>query len=156
MVLVWLRERLQHRRAHAVRPRQRLANEVFRVDAKAEGMSVAVGGWRPVRDEHGRIQTGKCPWFSLRLDEKTAPWAFCRGLPARTISCLELLTSTIVLVLLTPVADELVGRRGVVIVSGFTDSQVASSSLRRGMTTSFPLCCVVMNWQHNSSTGAPR
>ena len=29
-------------------------------------------------------------------------------------------------------------------VSGFTDSQMASNSLCRGMTTSFPLCCVVM------------
>ena len=29
-------------------------------------------------------------------------------------------------------------------VSGFTDSQVASNSLRRGMATSFPLYCVVM------------
>ena len=29
-------------------------------------------------------------------------------------------------------------------MTGFTDSQVASNVLRRGMTTSFPLCCVAM------------
>ena len=144
MVLAWMRGRLENRRAHAVRPRPRLEDAVFRVDAKAEGMTVAVGGWCPVRDARGQIQKGRSPWFSLRLDERTAPWAFCRGLPARAISALELLASTVALVLLTPAAEKLTGQRGAVAVTGFTDSQVASNVLRRGMTTSFPLCCVAM------------
>ena len=92
----------------------------------------------------GRIRTDRSPWFSIRLDGKTALWAFSQGLPAHTISALELLASTVALMLLTPAAETVSGQRGAVRVSGFTDSQVASNVLRRGMTTSFPLCCVVM------------
>ena len=73
MVLVWLRGRLELRRAHAVRPRPRLTHAVFRVDAKAEGMTVALGGWSPVRGELGRIQTDLSPWFSIRSGRGDCP-----------------------------------------------------------------------------------
>ena len=107
-------------------------------------MTVALGGWKPVRDSAGNIRKDLSPWFSLRLDESSAPWAFSRGLPARTISALEMLASTVALMLLPGVADGLRQKRGTVWVTGFTDSQVSANVVRRGMTTSFPLCCVVM------------
>eukprot|EP00974_Lingulodinium_polyedra_P114169 11053535-Lingulodinium_polyedra.AAC.1 len=79
----WLRRRLELRRAHPVLRRRRLAGPVMRVDAKAEGEHIAVGGWRPVRDDSGSISTLLSPWFSLRLSEEQAPWAFVKGAPSR-------------------------------------------------------------------------
>ncbi len=140
-VLCWLHARLKSRRGAQICDAPAVLGSLFRVDAKAEGMSVAIGGWSPVRDESGLIRTDLSPWFSITLDEQNAPWAFARGLPARAITTLELLASTVALVLLVP-AD----RRGagMATVTGLTDSQVASKVVSRGMTTVFPLCCVTM------------
>ena len=48
------------------------------------------------------------------------------------------------MMLLGPAADGVRGKRGSVRVTGFTDSQVAASVLRRGISTCFPICCVAM------------
>ena len=47
VVLKWLLGRLQQRRAHPVKQRAVIKKAVLRVDAKAEGLSVAVGSWSP-------------------------------------------------------------------------------------------------------------
>ena len=61
--------------------------EVFRLDAKAEGDTVAIGGWRT----KGNSSSKHAEWFAVSLTRKTAPWAFARGEPFRTIAALELL-----------------------------------------------------------------
>ena len=94
LVLEWLRDRSRAHRAHLVRRRLNLSGSSLRVDAKAEGKTVAIGGWAPVRDHEGVIRKDQSPWFSLRLTEETAPWAFSKGLPVKTISTLELFAST--------------------------------------------------------------
>ena len=116
----------------------------MRVDAKAEGMSIAVGGWRPTYNGDGVIDKSISPWFSIKLDAASAPWAFHKGLPYRTISALELLASTVGLVLLGPGAQGNSPCNGLVQVSGLTDSMVATNVLARGISTSFPLCLVAM------------
>ena len=102
-----------------------------------------VGG-APHHDVHGNIVIGKSKWFSVSLTEATAPWAFVRGTPARAISSLELLATTIGLVVLTPGELSGPGAAGTVMVTGFTDSLVSSSVVSRGLTTSVPLCVVAM------------
>ena len=47
IVLTWLRDRLKARRVQKVLERTSLNRSVLRVDAKAEGLAVAVGGWAP-------------------------------------------------------------------------------------------------------------
>ena len=86
----------------------------------------------------------KSKWFSLRLTEEEAPWAFVRGKPSRAISTLELLAATVGLVLLAQVSLAEPGVSGSVTVTGFTDSLVSSSVVTRGLTTAFPLCAVAM------------
>ena len=103
VVLGWLRDRLKQRRTHKVVARRALKRPVLRVDAKAEGLSVAVGGWSPHYDSDGRIRKESPRWFSVELTERDAPWAFVKGIPARAISRLELLATTLGLVLLNPV-----------------------------------------------------
>eukprot|EP00972_Heterocapsa_arctica_P099866 14731883-Heterocapsa_arctica.AAC.1 len=95
----------------------------MRVDAKAEGLKVCVGGWRPVLDEGGAIDTMKSPWSAVELDESSAPWAYEKGLPYRAISALELVASTLALIVFGP--DLLVCERAdaVVLMSGLSDSQ---------------------------------
>ena len=141
MVLEWLRDRLRARRVQEVTMVMVEAGPLFRVDAKAEGMTVAIGGWAPERDHEGTIRKDRSKWFSMRLSREEAPWAFARGLPSGSISTLELLASLVGLILLVP--PETLGR-GTMTITGFTDSQVSASAVARGMSTAFPLCCVVM------------
>ena len=61
--------------------------EVFRLDAKAEGENVAIGGWRCA----GAASTRDAAWFAVQLNRRNAPWAFSRGEAIRTIASLELL-----------------------------------------------------------------
>ena len=76
--------------------------ELMRVDAKADDMMVCVGGWLPIADGDGVVQTRLSPWFSIPLTEQNAPWAFFKGKPFKVVAALELLASTIGLVLLYP------------------------------------------------------
>ena len=83
-------------------------------------------------------------WFHMRLTEQEAPWAFVGGRPASAISTLELLATTLGLVLLAPPELDSPGAAGTVAVTGLTDSQVSAAVVTRGLTTSFPLCAVAM------------
>ena len=142
MVLSWLRRRLQARRAMPVAARSVAPTSTMRVDAKAEGLDIALGGWRPVLGPDGRPDKARSPWYTVRLSPSTAPWAFARGSPAGLISTLELLATTVGLVVLDVRAGApLAGR---VQVTGLTDSQVSANVVTRGQTTAFPLCCVAM------------
>ena len=102
-----------------------------------------VGG-PPSRDGSGKIVVGKSRWFSVRLTEQCAPWAYVKGVPARAISTLELLATTLGLVLLAPPELNAPGVAGTVVVTGLTDSQVSAAVVSRGLTTAFPLCAVGM------------
>ena len=120
IVVKWLRARLRARRAQPIRQRASIKHAVMRVDAKAkaEGMGVAVGGWVPFHDEQGRIVVEKPRWFSVKLTEEAAPGAFTKGVPARDISALELLATTLGLVLLSPAELDATGAAGTVSVTG--------------------------------------
>ena len=54
--------------------RVRDVGELFRLDAKAEGEEVAIGGWR----SGGNQRTRDAAWFAVRLNRRNAPWAFPR------------------------------------------------------------------------------
>ena len=144
IVLRWLRDRIRARRSHPLRRRAHLKNSLLRVDAKAEGLTVAVGGWAPYHDDSGNILVDRSSWFSVRLTEANAPWAFVRGLPARAISTLELLATTLGLALLAPPALDAAGSAGTVAVTGLTDSQVAAAVVTRGLTRRS--LCALSRW----------
>ena len=94
-----------------------------------------VGGWAPHYGPGGDIKLPKARWFSLALTEQGA----IKGVPARAISALELLATTLGLVLLpSPRLGQ--GTMGTVSATGFTDSLLSSSVATRGMSTTFPLC----------------
>ena len=116
----------------------------MRVDAKAEGETIGIGGWAPHTERDGTISKQKSKWFAVTLDRTNAPWAFYKGEPYRSISALELLGSTIGLVAFSQLDAPTTGRKYLVGVTGVTDSQVSSAVVARGLSTSFPLCVVAM------------
>ena len=73
-------------------------SELFRLDAKAEGREVAIGGWL----YDGGRATRDAPWFALKLTRSNAAWAFAWGEPFRTIASLELLAALIGVMVLLP------------------------------------------------------
>ena len=84
------------------------------------------------------------PWFMLTLTSKTAPWAFKKGEPFRTIAALELLGVLVgVMVLLGP--DVLDGsRRGRVSLTAYTDNQGNGYLLDKMLTTKMPLAMILL------------
>ena len=83
-------------------------------------------------------------WFSLSLSEATAPWAYCKGEPYKTIAALELLATTVAVLLFGPEATLPTDGTACACVTGHTDSQVSTHAVVRGLSTSFPLCVVAM------------
>ena len=123
--------------------------EVYWVDAKAEGDTVVVGGWRSFEG----VRTSNAPWFSLQLARKTAPWAFEKGEPFRTIASLELLASRIGLMVLVPKASDGGDSVGLVGLSVGTGNQGNTYLLTRMLTTKYPLGVVLMELAHQCRVG---
>ena len=67
-----------------------------------------------------------------------------QGEPYKTISALELLATTVGVAVFAESLEQLRDADGLVRVTGQTDSQVSANVVSRGMTSSFPLCCVAM------------
>ena len=120
-----------------VRPRALHLGEAFRADAKAEGMDVVVGGWETL----GGVDPKRARWYSVRLTRTSAPWAFSRGEPYRTIAALELFATVLSIVAFS-------GRwpkcaTGSIALSGATDNGGNSFVVTRMMTSKFPLVVVL-------------
>ena len=114
--------------------------ELFRIDAKAEGTSVAtIGGWSTANGE----DTSKAAWFSHRNTEVEFPWVFEKGRPFKVIASLELLAVLYGVVLLVPRGDYGDGLARVPFSAG-TDNQRNEHLVKKMMTTKFPVCLVAM------------
>ena len=145
MIFAWLLSKIRQRRHEHCDMRETEGGHLFRVDAKAEGEAIVLGGWRPVTRPDGSIDMARSPWFSLRLDRSSAPWAYSKsGEPFRVISALELLATTISFMVFSP--DPLQGQRQRfgVRVSSWTDSQVSVASTRKGVSSAYPMCLAQM------------
>ena len=140
----WLKSRLEVRRSIPCSRLVLQSGALFRVDAKADGQDVAIGGWMPHRDGCGAVIKERSPWFAARVTPANAPWAFDRGEPFKAISALELLATVVALILFRPVASPSTRLQARIAVSAHTDSMVASHVLGRSLTTSFPLCLIAM------------
>jgi len=139
LTLSWLAAKVVGHPAVALRPKLETRGELFRADAKAEGRLIVVGGWELVPGNNG---VSASRWFSITLDEQSAPWAFSRGLPYRTIAALELYATLLSVMLFTKPALE--GSDVALSLSGSTDNLGNVYALRKHMTTKFPLCLMVM------------
>ena len=112
----------------------------FRLDAKAEGENVAIGGWRC---RQGR-PTRESEWFAVTLNRRNAPWAFARGEAFRIIASLELSVALVSVMVLLPVEEVCTATVGMATLTCGTDNQGNSYLLDKLMTTKFPLGVVLM------------
>ena len=124
-------------RAAKVRPRSSSIGPAFRADAKAEGQLVCIGGWECL----GGCPPGMARWFSVVLTRKTAPWAFSRGEPFRTIAALELFASLVSVLVFSPSWPR--STTGTVVLSGLTDNAGNEAVLARLMSSKFPLVVIL-------------
>ena len=85
LILKYISEELQRGCMAECRSRTKHLGEVFRLDAKAEGENVAIGGWLC---KEGR-PTHESEWFAVDLNRRTAPWAFARGEARQTARLLS-------------------------------------------------------------------
>ena len=115
------------------------AVEVFRVDAKAEGELIVVGGWELC----GSSDTMSARWFSVELSRKNAPWAYLKGEPFRNIASLELVAVLLAVTLFGGrMADA--ASKGRLTLTASTDNLGNSYVLKHFMSCKYPLSIVVM------------
>jgi hypothetical protein len=131
------------------RPLRQDLGELFRLDAKAEGDLVVVGGWETGLSP----DPAKARWFSLQLTRKNAGWAFSKGEAFRTIASLELFAFLVGIMLFVRPSqlsdyDARIGMTGVRFTA-FTDNQSNQYLIDKLQTTRMPLCAVLMKvaWQ---------
>ena len=79
----------------------------------------------------------------MRLSRKSAPWAYVKGDPFKTISSLEL-TATLMAVMVFGKDGKWRGERGRLSVTSFTDSLVNAFAMQRFLSCKYPLSIVVM------------
>ncbi len=138
----YLASRLSLRRLYPSATARARNLEAFRIDASAEGDTIGVGGWLPTRNEDGVLDRAKSPWFSFALDRHTAPWAYSKGQPFRTIAALEAVGVLVALI----VFEKYLARDEDVVYTmpALTDNRGTQFALSRLQTSRFPLCAVVM------------
>jgi hypothetical protein len=144
LIMKYLAEEIKDSHMMPCEAPARFLGEAFRLDAKAEGEKVVIGGWKIT--ESGL--TKDAPWFSITLTRATAPWAYARGDPFRTIASLELLGSLVGLVLLVPMEDRRSDASALITLTCSTDNQGNSFLLDRLLTTRYPLGVVLMELAH--------
>ena len=119
LILRFVASELKRKRVSSCPSLQHNMGEVFRLDAKAEGDKVAIGGWRSL----GAATTKDSKWFAVKLDRRNAPWAFARGEAFRTIASLELLGALVGVMVVMPVEEFPVDALGTVCMTCGTDNQ---------------------------------
>ena len=116
----------------------------FRVDAKAEGQEVRVGGWHPHLVE-GKIVKHLSRWFAVDLNAENAPWAFDRkGEPYRRIASLEAMATLLGYMAFVGEAPAGKLQRVSAILPSWTDNRGNSFALNRLTSGKFPLGCLAM------------
>ena len=91
IIMDFLAEQLRGSRSSGCREATKDQGELFRLDAKAAGNEVAIGGWL----SQGRRPCKEAPWFAVSLNRRNAPWAFTRGEPFRVVASIELLAALV-------------------------------------------------------------
>jgi len=146
--LLWVGMRVRRRRAVECSLRRVHVGQLFRVDARAEGEEIAVGGWSPYVRHDGSISIKDSAWFSIRLTEETAPWAYVKGQPYKVIMSLEAIAALCGLMLLGNEALQVRGcpasSRAAASITGVGDSMGGTQAIAKGASSKFPLCVVLM------------
>ena len=106
---------------------------------RAESDRVVMGGW----ESYGNCPPSEARWFSIVLDKVSAPWAYAKGEPVRTIAALELLGALFALMWFKDDAAWLQGS-AYWSLTGYTDNQGNTFLLDRYRTSMFRLIVILI------------
>ncbi len=139
----YLADRIFLRRSYPSAVVRRRAGTAPRVDARADGDAIGIGGWEPRNDSQGRPATSLSRWFMVTLSKTTAPWAYSKsGEPYRTIAALEAYATLIGLMSFQNGtqhhSDEIIA------LPCLTDNQGNESALRKLSSSKYPLSVIIM------------
>ncbi|CAE8719608.1 unnamed protein product [Polarella glacialis] len=139
LLLTWIVRKVTNLHMRPCKSLPSVWGEAFRLDAKAQGDLVCIGGW----ESFGGISCDKARWFSVRLSKKQIPWAFAKGEPFKTVASLELLG---VLISVLVFIKDAPWRNGVaqVAFTAFTDNQGNGYLLNKLMTSKYPLNVILI------------
>ena len=142
LIMQFLAEQLGGGRTAGCRESSKDHGEVFRLDAKAQGNEVAIGGWLSL----GGRATRDAAWFAVRLNQRTAPWAFARGEPFRVLASLELPAALVGVMVLLPESEwsRSSDSTGLLTIGCATDNQGNSFLMDKLLTTKFPLGLILI------------
>ena len=129
VLMLWIRSKVAQMSVRHCRPLRHDSGEIFRVNAKAEGDCVVIGGW----ESFGDCSPSEARGFSIVLDKASAPWAYAKGEPFRTIAALELLGALFAFMLSKGGAAWLQGS-AYLSLTGYTDNQGNTFLLDRYLT----------------------
>lgn len=98
ILLEFVKDEVQRRPMRPAEPLEKDPVDIFRIDAKAAGEDIVIGGWEtgPSPD------TSSARWFSFRLNRRIAPWAYLKGDPFRNIATLVLIGVLVAVMVLAP------------------------------------------------------
>ena len=137
-ILGYIAARLEEgKRTAMVRPRAASLGPVFRADAKAEGQEVVIGGW----ECSNGCPPSRARWFSVALSRATAPWAYGRGEPFKSIASIELFATLVSLMAFG--SEWRQGKRGTIQLTGLTDNSGNTAAMHRLMSSKFPLIVIL-------------
>ena len=131
-----------HCTLNSIRPGRYI--ERFRSDAKAEGELVTIGAYENHDEEGTPIDASSARWFFVKLTKHSAPWAFEKGEPFRSIASLELLGSLLGVMLLVDESGRAQGNHGGVLsVGALTDNSGNRFAVTKMLSTKWPLTAFV-------------
>ncbi len=140
--MIVLAERIERRRHYPSAERQQEMGEPFLIDAHAQGDDVGVGGWKPMANSKGDLDTSRSPWFAVRLTRETAPWAFHRGQAFWTIASLEALAALVAVMVLGDAGK--MDPNALLMIPGITDIRGNKFALTHLQTNKYPLIIILM------------
>ena len=139
ILLEFVKEEVQRRPMRPAEPLEKDPVDIFRVDAKAAGEDIVIGGW----ETGAAPDTESAKWFSFRLNRRVAPWAYLKGDPFRNIATLELIGVLVAVMVLAPSSTWASGSAAVTLTA-LTDNLANTHVLRRYGSSRYPLSIVAM------------
>ena len=139
ILLEYVSEEVARKPTRPLEPLRSSPLDIFRVDAKAAGEEIVIGGcetWEQRPQAQSR-------WFSFHLNRKNAPWAYLRGDPFRAIASLELIGVLAAVMVFAPGAKWASGEARVSLTA-LTDNLGNTHVLRKFGSSRYPLSIIAM------------
>ena len=139
ILLEYVREEVARKPTRPLEPLRAKPFDIFRVDAKAAGEEIVIGGWETWKE----VSQRSARWYSFRLNRKNAAWAYLKGDPFRSIATLELIGVLAAVMVFAPRAEWGTGD-AVVTLTAYTDNLGNTHVLKKFGSSRFPLSIVAM------------